>query len=282
MSEDGRENRSFRTHIALAIAAAIATAFCAGSFGSATAPANADGPAVTPRVSLYGDSIALEAAKWVKASLTRTRAVQFTDRSLPASSPCDWQSTATQEANTAAPDSIIVEVFGTNMSRCQLDAKGKRAADGSAAYMSRYGQDLENFVNAFQDTKTQIFLASAPPARNDVSRTGVSHKQAMVALLRRIASAHPNVTFVDAGAAVEAAGGGYARSLPCLPTEQCPNRPAAGFAIMRALDGLHFCPTVLHATMSSLRSCPQVPLGAIRYAEALAAGTTSLLNSKTK
>ncbi len=280
----GRHSNSGRRPFALAIAAAI-VAVAAASSGAAApgaSTARADDPPPLPRVSLYGDSIALEASKWVKAAITRSRAVQFADRTLPASSPCDWQQFATQEANTAPPASVIAEVFGTNMSKCQLDAKGKRAADGSSAYMSRYGQDLENFINIYQDTTTHIFLASAPAARNDISRNKVSHKKAMAALLARVASAHPNVTFVDAGASVETASGGYSRTLPCLPTEQCPNRPKKGFGYFRALDGLHFCPTVMNATMKSLRSCPQVPLGAIRYGEALAAGTVTLLNGQAK
>ena len=277
---DSRDTNRGRKPYALAIASATLAiaAVGAGAAAPGAAPARADDPPPLPRVSLYGDSIALEASKWVKAAITRSRPVQFSDRTLAASSPCDWQQMATQEATTEPPAAVIAEVFVTNMSKCQLDAKGKRAADGSAAYMSRYGQDLENFINIYQDTTTQIFLASAPPARNDISRNKVSHKKSMVALLARVAAAHPNVTFVDAGAAVEPPGGGYVRSLPCLPSEQCPNRPKRGFATVRALDGLHFCPTVLYATMASLRSCPQTPLGAIRYAEALSAGTISLLN----
>jgi hypothetical protein len=89
----------------------------------------------------------------------------------------------------------------------------------------------------------------------------------------QIAAADPDqVTYIDAGAAVEGPGGTYAHTLPCFIGEPCTGPVVDGKPsnIVRSSDGVHFYPVA-----ESSESCPVYASGAFRYADAIVQGLGS-------
>lgn len=219
------------------------------------------------RVFLYGDSLSVEAAPWLRAKIARWKTAELVNRSFPGSSPCDWFAQAATDAKTM-PDAVIIQTFGNNQSDCQLTKAGNRPHSEGDRYWRSYRHDIRKLATSFPKS-TRVYLIPPPTAYNDRS-SGHSHKQRMLVTMKKSAYGLENIKVVDAGRAVEGPGGSYSRVLPCLPKEVCSNSPRRGFTYVRAQDGLHFCPTVLKAKIEELTNCPVKASGAWRYANAQA------------
>lgn len=219
-------------------------------------------------VFLYGDSLSVEAAPWLRSKLTRWKTAEFVNRSFAGSAPCDWFGQAVVDAKKP-PSAVIIQSFGNNQSACQLTKAGNRPRSEGDRYWHDYRADLRRLAATFPKS-TRVYLVPPPTAYNDDS-SGKSHKQRMLVTMRKAALGMDNVRVVDAGRAVEGPGGKYSRVLRCLPNEVCSNSPKRGYTYVRAQDGLHFCPTVLKATVEELTNCPVKASGAWRYANAQAA-----------
>ncbi|CAB4870901.1 MAG: hypothetical protein F2799_03605 [Actinobacteria bacterium] len=231
------------------------------------------------KVNLYGDSLGVEAAPFVERALTKSGKVSFVNRTRSGTAPCDWRKIIAHDVSTRPPDAALVETYGNNASTCQTGVGGKRPVLDSQEYWAMYRKDLERTVNAFPRS-TKVILVSAPAASVDM-RSGRSHKKHMLALMRSIARIRPNVTSVDAGGRLERPLGHFARVIPCIANGPCPNHPTRGKAVVRAKDGLHFCPVIVWAKVNLLEHCPVVAYGAWRFGivaavmAARAVGTTA-------
>ena len=221
----------------------------------------------TPRVILYGDSLSVESSKYVRAALSRGQAVEFSSRAVSGSAPCDWLDRAVTDASEG-PDAVIIETFGNNVSACQLDRSGKRAPSETLPYWNQYRDDLHRLAQLFP-SPTKVFITAAPAAYNDRS-AHASHKHRMLIAMLAAAQGLDNVKVINAGRAVELHGQ-YARVLACRRNEHCSNRPRFGYTYVRARDGLHFCPAILHATVAELEHCSTRASGAWRFGNAQAA-----------
>jgi len=224
------------------------------------------------RIIYYGDSLAAEAAPYLQSQLTQSGRATMVNRTYPGSSPCDWKPAVNLDLSRGMPQAVIIETFGNNISSCQL-VGGKRIPSGSAQYWNMYKKDLTLLMNRFS-SKTKIWLVAPPAAKNDLSGSGSaksSHKRSMMYLMNTLAAARQNTWALDAGAAVEGPGGTYSPYLACLPLEACLGSGVwEGLNRVRALDGLHFCPTIISATIDQLRHCPVYASGAYRFATAQA------------
>lgn len=220
------------------------------------------------RVLFYGDSLAAESARYVRSAVLSHDRATFTDRSAPGSSPCDWTQAVRLDLSRGRPDAVMIETFGNNISRCQM-RNGVRPASKTAAYWSAYERDLLALIRRFP-AGVPIWLYAAPAARNDLAG-GHSQKARMLALMQSVAASRPQTFAVDAGSAVESPAGAYSPYLQCLADEPCANAPTAGSNRVRSLDGLHFCPVIVSATIAQLRSCPVYASGARRFGAAQAA-----------
>jgi hypothetical protein len=76
---------------------------------------------------------------------------------------------------------------------------------------------------------------------------------------------------VDAGAALTDRGR-WTATLPCLPVEPC----AGSLAIVRAPDGVHFCPGSPAAVAGRTERCSVWASGAYRYGTAMAAPVVAI------
>ena len=76
-----------------------------------------------------------------------------------------------------------------------------------------------------------------PSTRRRVRITNIAN---LNQLFSSIAAANTGVSYVDAGQAVMA-NGAFAWTLPCLPAEPCTGPMNTN--VVRAPDGVHFCPT---------------------------------------
>ena len=74
------------------------------------------------------------------------------------------------------------------------------------------------------------------------------------------------MSYIDAGAAVLTPDGRYTPQLPCLDSETTADGCTNGQIIVRAPDGIHFCPTVSGGT----QPCPVYSSGAHRFAGGMA------------
>lgn len=228
------------------------------------------------RVILYGDSLSVESAPYAQRAITASGRATFINRSFPATSPCDWYGAMDKDRTPTPPDAVIVTPFGNNMSSCEVQ-DGLRPKYASPAYWKMYRTMLTSVVNRYR-APTLVVLAAAPASRYDLAyNPGTSQKGQMLDLMRQVAAGRPNVVAVDAGASIEGTGGRYVRTLPCLPSEPCPNSPRPGSAIVRAQDGVHFCPKIFSATMALLGDCPVYASGAWRMGTAQASPVVEAL-----
>jgi len=214
----------------------------------------------TGRVLYYGDSLAAESARYARANLGSK--VSLVDRSYPGSSPCDWMSAARLDLSRGRPRAVVIETFGNNISPCQK-VGGHKVPSGSLAYWAMYQKHINALVALFP-SGTPIWLTAAPAAKNDRSGGG-SHKARMLLVMKIVARFHRNVRVVDAGRAVESPAGRYSAFGPCLKGSPCSNQPRRGWTRYRAMDGLHFCPTIYWATVSKLRHCSVFATGAKKF-----------------
>jgi hypothetical protein len=63
------------------------------------------------------------------------------------------------------------------------------------------------------------------------------------------------------------ANGAYTQTLPCLPAEPCTG--PSGTNVVRAPDGVHFCPTGNTTAEGYFEVCDVYSSGAFRYAVAM-------------
>jgi hypothetical protein len=112
-----------------------------------------------------------------------------------------------------------------------------------------------------------VYLVGAPVTRTEApGDPGARLRE----LYRRVARTHPGTTYVPAGEAV-LDHGRWTATLPCLPSEGAELGCRDGRIPVRAVDGAHFCPTVVRAAAGVVARCPVWSSGAFRFGMAMAA-----------
>ena len=81
-----------------------------------------------------------------------------------------------------------------------------------------------------------------------------------------LAAANTGVEYVDAGQAVMA-DGSFTWTLPCLSGEPCTG--PSGTNVVRAPDGVHFCPNGIATQVGYFHECTVYSSGALRFATAM-------------
>jgi hypothetical protein len=271
-------NRRLRPLVALLAASAVALLVAAGAKKpQPAAPAAASEGATMRstaqhplRVALYGDSFAWEARQaFVDAITAKGRAVVLT-RVFGGTAICDWLAQMRADATSWHPQAVVVELSGDAFTPCMRGHGG--APFNAAARDATYARDAEKVVSIFSSTAARLYLAGYPISRGDEPSATAewNYRNTMYA---RLAGRTARTEFIDAGRAVENAGL-YADRLPCQMGEPCTGSIGTGGQpenVVRAPDGVHFCPNGPSAVNGVTLQCIVWSSGAFRYGNAMAA-----------
>jgi hypothetical protein len=146
-----------------------------------------------------------------------------------------------------------------------------RDSDGRAltgrTYMTKYREDATTVLAIFRAAGTIVYFAGAPISRQaELTHSGTALNQ----MYATLTATNIGVRYVDAGQAV-LNHGRWTAGLPCLPDEPCDRRPGSNQQnVVRAPDGVHFCPVGGPARRGVTGLCPVWSSGAYRYGLALA------------
>ena len=112
-------------------------------------------------------------------------------------------------------------------------------------------------IDIFRPYGTRVFLSGIP---YDAWTSANQNIATLNQLYASVAAANTGVTYVDAGQAVMA-NGAFTWTLPCLPAEPCTG--PSGTNVVRAPDGVHFCPTGNTTARGIFRSVRRVLVGCL-------------------
>ena len=216
-------------------------------------------------VALFGDSLSWEAQPYYDELIHADREVAYTYDSHGGTAICDWFTRMHEVESQHHPKSVQLEFSGNNLTPCM---KGLELY--SQPYYEKYKADTLTAIGIFVSGGAHVYLIGAPITR---AQESVPDWQTLNLQYAAIASADArHVTYVDAGAAVEAPGHAYTDTLPCLAHEQCSGPMVNGIAtnVVRSADGVHFCPTEEGNDAGVIGGCPVYSSGAYRYAKAMA------------
>jgi hypothetical protein len=280
----------------LALSAASALALLVAALGGRSAgqaqpgqAAGADkpqpaGPAVTSgkattirptarqplRVAIYGDSLAWEARQaFVDAITAKGRAVVLA-RVFGGTAICDWLARMRADARGWHPQAVVVEFSGDAFTPCMRGPGGEPF--NPAAQDATYARDARQVVSIFSTTAARLYFAGYPISRGDQT-SATAEWNYRNTLYATLAARTARTEFIDAGQAVEDRGH-YTDSLPCLTGEPCTGSiGAVGHQqnVVRAPDGVHFCPNGQEAVNGVTVPCTVWSSGAFRYGKAMAA-----------
>ena len=222
----------------------------AGSVASLPPP----GP---PRIALYGDSLGMEAGPDF-TFLANAAGASALVRTYGGLAVCDFFQAMASDAASWQPTAVVLEFSGENFTPCM-------AGDpiGSPGYYAKYKSDIQTAIDIFRPYGTEVFLIGIPFDASSAANPNVANLNRLYA---SVAAANTGVTYVDAGLAVMA-NGAFTWTLPCLAIEPCTG--PSGTNVIRAPDGVHFCPTGDTTIEGYFAVCNVYSSGAFRFAAAI-------------
>ena len=223
------------------------------------------GPLTRPVVVLYGDSLAWESRESFTEAFADRPDVDVYTRTFGGTAICDWLDEMAADAASIGPGIVVVEFSGNSFTPCMQDASGVPVT--GPAITERYAVDAATVISTFAPIGTHVVFAGAPVSGPTSAAVG-----RMNDLYREVAASHDGVWYADAGAAV-LSDDSYTITLPCLSSEPCEggyNSDGLPVNVVRAPDGVHFCPVSGDAVQGVTDDCPVWSSGAYRYGRALA------------
>jgi hypothetical protein len=223
----------------------------------------------TPNVVFYGDSLTWESTRYIPR-LAAQKDLAVTEHSFVGTAICDWFPDMWSRLPKERPDVVVFAFFGNSGTDCMKDARG--ALYQGAGKVAKYERDANAAAAIAMASGAQVVFVGVPRSRDQMSDPkweGVRNA------FREIARRYPNrVAFRDAGTDI-APNDVFTETLPCLARERdmvnadgsrvCDN----GETIVRAPDGLHFCPHGLDNAMGQPGHCPRYMSGGYRYIRTL-------------
>jgi hypothetical protein len=217
------------------------------------------------RVMYMGDSLAWESRQYFEALLTDSDRV-VVDESLTygGTAICDWFSAVRRKVRHFRPDVAVVEFAGNALTPCMQELATGEPYEG-AGLERKYARDANTLMRAFDRYGVTVYWAQ-PPAQcpgNVLPLAGV---------WPRVLHRWDNARLIDAATLFDV-NGACRDVLPCVAEEPCTaTDPMTGApaAVVRAPDGVHFCPNGPEAVAGVTESCSTWASGAWRFAAALA------------
>jgi hypothetical protein len=136
---------------------------------------------------------------------------------------------------------------------------------GSVQYYSKYRDDVRAAIWILRSVDIKVILVGLPlDFSPDLSQNASSLNE----IYQSLSDSNTGVTYDDAGQAVMA-NGQFTWALPCRSGEPCtgPN----GTNVVRAPDGVHFCPDGKTTLVGGFEECDVYSSGAVRFAAAMLA-----------
>jgi hypothetical protein len=278
--ENGRGRRRARLGAVVkrTLAIALATSGVAGLISAVTFNLDASA-AVVPvpsahaassrRVALYGDSLSRQAQEFFVHALNQAGISSVSTDTYGGTAICDWLSQMRSDAARLHPDAVVVQFSGNDLTPCMRGTGGKQLR--GAAYLHKYEADASEVLKIFAPDHTLVFFAGAPIGRT-YRQTGNGGSFQLNTIYATIAGFAPYGRYIDAGASV-LLDGHWTETLPCQPNEPCTGgRDANGTRVnvVRAPDGVHFCPGAPHAVRGVTARCLVWSSGAWRFGNAMA------------
>jgi hypothetical protein len=213
-------------------------------------------------VDLFGDSLAYQAEPYLDMFFEETGGYTVSNNTYGGTATCDWLSRMTAAA-TQRPQAAILVFSGNAFTPC-MDG----VAPGSPQYFDLYTTYTEQAIATFSAVGAHMFLVGTP-----IDLSSVAGWDRLDNIYRQLARSNPlNVTYVDAGAAVESPGRAFTWQLPCMSIE--PSCAPGGINIVRSPDGSHFCPDGARSTAGVIGPCHEYSSGAFRFALAIVSAVT--------
>jgi hypothetical protein len=225
-----------------------------------------------PRVTIYGDSLTVEAGPYLEQAARRQH-VDLTVEAYPGTAPCDYVPVLAADLASRPPDVAVFAFSGNSFVTCMLDPAGQPLT-GDAS-LAKYRTDVATAVADAARAKRPIVLASPPIARGREAQW-----LQLDTYYRELAATQPGAHYLDAGSHI-APHGRFALEQPCLRAETAMRATASvcrstrSRITVRSTDGLHFCGRP--PAPAPLR-CPGYASGARRYADNLVRGAKRVLN----
>ena len=214
-------------------------------------------PPGPPRIALYGDSLASEAGQDF-SSLATDAGASTQVHTFPGTATCDFLSSMATVAEEWQPTAAVLAFSGDAFTPCMAGYE-----IGTPQYYSKYEADTQTAISIFRSVGTKVVLVGLPL---DSSASLSQNVSALNQIFQSLADSNVGVAYDDAGQAVMA-NGQFTWTLPCLSGEPCTG--PAGTNIVRAPDGVHFCPNGQTTLVAGLEQCDVYSSGAFRFAAAM-------------
>ncbi len=219
------------------------------------------------RVGLFGDSLAVQSEPYFNFLVQAGGKAKVTDFSYGGTAACDWISKMERYARTEHPQAVVFEFIGNTSTACM---KGCRF--GSPTAVALYCSAISTAINAFLKSGAHVLLVGTPITQSEWASHD-SKWDALNVAFATLAAKHPaQVSYVDAGRAVEGPHQSFVSTLPCLFFEPCTGPTITGVRtnIVRSPDGVHFCPNQVANAVGVVPGCDTYSSGAFRFAAAMA------------
>jgi hypothetical protein len=222
------------------------------------------------KVAIYGDSLAWESSQAFVDALTAKGRAVVRMGVFGGTAICDWLTRMQTDARTWHPQAVVVEFSGDTFTACMHTSKGEPLSP--AARDARYAQDAQRVVAIFSSIAERLYFVNYPISRGEDPSPSAEWNR-LNEMYAALVMRSPRTELVDAAGAVEDHGR-YADTLPCLMDEPCNGPAGAGRQpenLVRAPDGVHFCPNGPSAINGVTVPCSVWSSGAFRYGVAMAA-----------
>jgi hypothetical protein len=214
-------------------------------------------PPGPPRVAMYGDSLASEAGQDFDYVASQSGASAIV-RTFPGTAPCDFLASMAADAQGWQPTAAVIAFSGDDFTPCMAGYQL-----GTPQYFAKYQTDLQAAISIFRSVGTKVVLVGLPmDAYANLSQNAMALNQ----ISQSLAASNVGVTYDDAGQAVMA-NGQFTWTLPCLSSEPCTG--SGGTNVVRAPDGVHFCPDGDTTLVGGFEECNVYSSGAFRFALAM-------------
>ncbi|NNE72564.1 MAG: hypothetical protein HKN26_02780 [Acidimicrobiales bacterium] len=213
------------------------------------------------RVALWGDSLAYEAEDFFVGVFGGHDVVVETG-TMGGTALCDFVPHIEAQLAQAEYDLVVLAFSGNALTPCMLDAAGNSLL--GAAHTDAYADALDAVLTIARRSGTHVQLAAGP-----IGPAPSPEADRLEGLYRRVSIFNDDVTFVDTDVAFST-DGEWTETLPCLPFENAELGCEGGEIIVRAPDGVHFCPGSGPAINGVTDRCSRWSSGAFRYAADLA------------